>query len=530
MEITRDLNFFGRLCAALFSAVDNVRISRLGYVITGMIVLLVVGAVFATAVTFHSVYKIDEVWRGFDTGLGRRLDLLGNLEYFMGRAGLTSRAAVGQDGGAAAVRDDLTQLREVFPAYRMARPTPEESEALERIGGLVARYEAGAPVAAEDGTRALDRLREITRRQRLAGADQVDDAIWTLSAVIAALMITIGAFLLLLGLFFYWFLRFRLSVPLDRMRTVMKGLASGDIRIEVQYLDKRDEVGDMARAVQVFKENAQDKNRMEGRKADLIHAVRENLEGLSRNVSGTMRRQAAAAVKMSEATEHLALSIGRVEEIARSAQDSTRETSEAVETGRKTVQETIEAMQRTAGSIVNAVGQLETLKQRSEEIQTIVETIQEISEQTNLLALNAAIESARAGDAGRGFAVVADEVKKLANQVNNSASGITAILGALQQQVLVVSKDVHAAADEATHSADRSAEVRQSLVAIEQRAEHVTQAVADIAVAAREQSASGAEISKQVQAVAAMAEGTQKEVGTVVDELSRNLNAAVEAL
>ncbi len=533
MENDSDLNWFGRLCVAVFRIVDNVRLARLGNGITGMIALLVIGSVLAMILTLHSVYRINEVWKGFDTGLGRRIDLLGNIQHSLGQAGLATHWPKAQAGDAHArdaVKEDLTKLREVFPAYRMANPTEEEDSALRQLEAVIGGYEAGTGDVSSAGIKAIDTLRETTRRERIAGADHVESAIWTLSATISALMLSISAFLGFLGMFFYWFLRFRLSIPLDCMRTVMKGLASGDVRVDVQYVGKTDEVGDMARAVQVFKDNAIDKARREDRKGELIRAVRQNLAGLSQNVCGAMERQASATIEMSAATEQLASSIHQVADIANSAMELTVETSRSVEVGHQTVQGAIDAMRRTAGSITGAATQLDELKKRNEEIQTIVETIQEISEQTNLLALNAAIEAARAGGAGRGFTVVADEVKKLADEVKASASSITSILDALQHQVIVVSNDVVSAANEANESAEKSSEVQRSLAEIESHAQSVTNAVQDIVHATQEQSRAGEEIAKQVDSVAALAESTKHEVGTVVNQLSGNLNSAVEAL
>jgi methyl-accepting chemotaxis protein len=531
-----DLNALGKLAVWMFRVIDNVRLARVGHVITIMTIMLLAAGALATAVTFHSVGSIASVWRDFDSNLARRIDLLGQFQHNMGYGGLAQHwpaAESGNPGAKQAVQGDITKVREAFAAYLQTEPSEAERAALKTLESTLAEYERGTtaidPTAAIG---ALTSLRDLLQKQRLEGANAVEDAVWRLSATVGGVMMGIFGFLLFFGLFFFWFMRFRIAKPLELMDSTMQRLSRGDTTVPIGYTEKCDEIGEMARAVSIFKDNAIAKAGMEEQKAQITESVRKTTSELveqSRQVRQAMSDQSSSTAAMSAAAEELSVSIDQVAQNAGSALTLTRETADAVTVGRGAIHQTITAMEETSSLVAQAADKVHDLGQQSREIQTIVATIQGIAKQTDLLALNATIEAARAGETGRGFAVVADDVRKLAERSNQSAHDIHSILSTINQQVMRVTENVVSAADKAQESASGSRQVEQALIAVSKRSEQVVAAVSDIANAAQEQSSSGHEIARQVEHVAENAESTLRSIKQV-DQLAADLNRLMASL
>ncbi|MBS4096357.1 MAG: hypothetical protein KGZ83_05900 [Sulfuricella sp.] len=535
-----DLNFLGQLVVGLFRGVDNVRMNKVGHAITVMTLFLLLAGVGATLLTFKSVGEISGVWRDFDSGLARRIDLLGHFEHHLGYGGLAQHWPAAQAGDPAAkqaVAGDLAKVREGIPAFLLAKPSDHEKTELAVLERTLSAYERalsnpGEKVDVGVAVAALNHIKASLQEQRKSGADAVENAIWTLSATVGGVMFLACLFLMVFGLFSFWFIRFRVAKPLIAINSTMSGLSCGDTGVDVPFTRKSDEVGEMARAVQVFKDNAIVKQRMEVQKEQVTGSVRQttdDLAHLTNSVRQAMNEQSHAAAGMSSATEQLSVSIDQVAQNAGDALKMTRETAEAVAQGFDAVQQTMAAMSETSQLVVHVAEKIQQLGIQSEKIQKIVETIQGIAQQTDLLALNATIEAARAGETGRGFAVVADSVRQLAEESNASAHDINTILSTIRGSVDEVSSDVQIASGKAQGSAAQSRVVEGALQKIRQCSEQVAAAVSDIANAAQEQSTAGREIAKEVETVANLSESTREQVGKV-DALATDLSKNVQKL
>jgi methyl-accepting chemotaxis protein len=248
--------------------------------------------------------------------------------------------------------------------------------------------------------------------------------------------------------------------PLTSMTGAMGRLANGDLEVEVEGTQRKDEVGLLARALQVFKDNAIETRRMaEAAEAENQAKMRraQRLDDLTKTFqtssSELVRSLSAAAAEMEATSGSMSATAEQTNQQAAAVASAAEQTSANVQT----VAASTEELASSVNEISRQVGEsskiaeaavdearradviVQSLTQGAQKIGDVVALIDEIASQTNLLALNATIEAARAGEAGRGFAVVASEVKELAAQTGRATSEIstqiTEIQAATQQAV-----------------------------------------------------------------------------------------------
>jgi methyl-accepting chemotaxis protein len=359
--------------------------------------------------------------------------------------------------------------------------------------------------------------------------DDLDAAFWHLAG---AALLVIGP-LLLVSLALAWGAGRSIVRPLHRLREDMDALRDGELERAIPGTGRRDEIGQMARSVAVFRDGLRDALRLRGEQeqaktaaaAERRTAVLQMADDFERSVVGVVDRVSAAAQQMQQSAQQMSAVAGTARQQSMGAAAAVDETSANVQTVAAAAEELSSSIAEIARQVVQSSSTakvavadagrsneaMQKLAASADRIGDVVQLITDIARQTNLLALNATIEAARAGEAGKGFAVVASEVKSLATQTGRATDDIRVQIEAIQ-----------AATREAVEAIDG---VGRTILSIDEVS-------ATIAGAVEEQGAATRDISRNIQqasAGAASVAATVQAVTATTDQTGAAASAVLEA-
>ncbi len=533
----------------------NIKIQTIGMIIAFLLAIATAGVIYNSNLTVKQVTMLGQTWKDFEGGPAKKTGYIKDLYNAIGFGGMVHKY---KDFILEAKRTQLIafngKVREAVVAlsnYKRVGVNEEEEAALKAIQGVLKNYVEASQKAEQlsasgvssaeivtkviiDDTPALKgvaTLSSVIAKSRAKSATAVNQAVTTVTTFVQTMTVVIGLILATMVVSMFWFTRYRLGRPMLKMTNAMKKLANDELSIEVPALDRKDEIGEMAQTVQVFKENALEMRRMESEQAEMRErAEKEKKEmmnkladDLENNVGNVMNELFEGASDIVATAEKLGSKMdtsssrsldvagasGRTSTNVHTLASATEQLSTSIN---EISQQVAQSSQITSSAVSQAQStneQVQGLAFAAEKVGEVVDLIADIAEQTNLLALNATIEAARAGEAGKGFAVVASEVKNLANQTARATEEISGQIGDIQ----AATKD--------------SVDAIQGIV---KTIGDVNEIAAAIAAAVEEQGAATQEIARNVRDVTDDAQTVSDSIVDVTRGTAASYGSAIQVL
>ena len=388
---------------------------------------------------------------------------------------------------------------------------------------------------------------------------KADEALWHQIAVSVVLLIVLEALIILWGMN----LAAGFAKPIGSATAALEQFAAGDFKSDLQHLDgsRSDELGAMARALKTVQSSMHELVKHVQASADQVAGHAGQLTNISEQSAQASTQSAGAITDVAEAAagqleavnsavaalERLSAGMQDVDEDVKKSVEQTEMARQASHDGSQVISQALGGMKALQQAVADSARVVNQLGERSHTIGEITDTITGIAGQTNLLALNAAIEAARAGEVGRGFAVVAEEIRKLAEQSQDAASRIAALIGEIQQDpqsavnsmvkgkamtddALKMAEDAGAAFDHVDGAVAQAAEKSNEIADRVQEATDHTRKVFEAVEKVRDMSSKISDDSQSVSAATEEQSASEEEMAAACQQLSRMAEELAEGI
>lgn len=553
--------------------INNLRIGqKFLLVFSLMITVMLIGA----GATYYSVSKAETAAKG----VNNISEIMTSIDSFNEQANsqvlyIRGLLLTGDRSNITAFETSGVKLAETFDEVRSRLVTPEATSLLDTYSSLVTEWQLVAkqqinlmrqPLTVDEAriieangssNDYLLKIHQVYGELSQLGENLISNYVeeqtqsfqlLTIVSVVAALLgilIAVAAYFVLNGV---------ISTPILQITEAMDGISGGAYETIVPGTGRGDEVGKMAEALEIFRLNLIENQRLQEevdikQKADLARAEKIRLvtETFETDAASMTSIVAAASTELENTAQSLSTlaesSSGRAITVATSSEE-TSQSVEAVATASTQLSSSIAEISQqmanasrlageTQAQAVETEGEMQGLANAANGIGEVVNLIQDISEQTNLLALNATIESARAGEAGKGFAVVANEVKALAGQTGQATENISNRIGDIQKrtesalaaislittkvsEVLEVASAVAAATEEQNSATN---EISRNVEEVSNAARDVNTNIVEVRSASEETGFASGEVLTTAKELSQQAEGLKQRVDQFLNDV-----------
>ncbi len=410
----------------------------------------------------------------------------------------------------------LSQLQDETEHLNELHTSEGAAQAYDLLMNQILPLDASLFASLQDLVKSQETLRDAEMEHLLQANHQVLLSLWMATWFAA-----------LIGAMISFLIARRIIHAIDLVARRAKAIAQGDLTGAPLDVRSKDQIGDLASAMQQMQTNL----------AAIIGAVGETAGTLTTNaacmrtasdqVHRRIDQQTHQTQQAATAMQEMSASIAEVSRHTHSAAESARNASQIARDGGLIVKQALGNIHSIATAVSEASATIALLGEDSSRISRIVTTIDEIARKTNLLALNAAIEAARAGDQGRGFAVVAGEVRRLAESTATATGEIAAMIQGIQNRTAIAIAGMQSGTATVQQGVLTTTQAGESLHTIIDMAEQVDRMITQIAISASQQAVAANQSSSNLDEIHHLSNENLNEMATTAKGIETLRTTAV---